>query len=243
MNMWVKFLYKLTESNIPAVLETSQEQTISFDSGTAALIAAVVALLIGMLNIVFTSRRIKMDGITKQRMLWIEEVRNLATIIIAYPVTERKSEGYRIKDPKYLGEPLYKLMLYLNVQDEKDQEIIDLAQTMVSNATCIKFLSNSIGSTEQYTQRWFSEASKDYTIEFKQAREKFIEKIRVYLKVEWTRVKVESSVFHCFSPYWRIFKGFNENKAHLEITKNYRRISIPEFAFKAGTEEPTEKIE
>lgn len=53
-------------------------------------------------------------------------------------------------------------------------------------------------------------------------RKRILKMIRIYLKVEWSRVKLESSVckFKHWS-YWRPFKGFISEKALEKYNNDY----------------------
>ncbi|MBR0536457.1 MAG: hypothetical protein IIX14_08795 [Clostridia bacterium] len=191
----------------------------------AAIIAASIAAITGITNICLTIHRNKQDGITSYRMQWINNVREEFSNILSWTWYTQDSQGKITPNPiDELRKSVYKVCLYLNVKDDYDYKILEKTfeyLNMVTKTYEPILLSQSITQDElNYLAALQSSAA--FT-ESKKIKEELQKLVRVYLKTEWTRVKVESSVLKTqYSYCWKLFKGFQSQKAVEKFLSEYK---------------------
>ena len=191
----------------------------------AAIIAATIAVLTGIVNIFLTIHRNKQDGITTYRMNWINDVRNGFSNILSWTYYTNDTTGNLIvKSIDELSKSVYKISLLLNVRDDYDKEILDKSIQYLEHAKKtqqVLFLGKNIQNNELLLLM-LSQGNEE--IEKMEPLKKELQKlIRVYLKTEWTRIKLESSIWKI--PYlycWKPFRGFNAEDAIKKFTKEYK---------------------
>lgn len=92
----------------------------------AAIIAASVAALTSIGNIVLTIHRNKQDGVTYYRMQWIDNVREEFAIILSWNWCSQDEDGnIKVNSIEKLEKSVYKISLYLNVKDNYDQSVLN----------------------------------------------------------------------------------------------------------------------
>ena len=174
------------------------------------LIGILFTLFIGIVNVFISSHKNRLETITQNRMKWIYSVRELAAAITSWRCDESLKE---------LRQNINQLILFLNVSNSIDNEIIDHLLKMYDAAYELSFY-KSMKSTK--AQRLY-EAYYDH-------RKSVRTFMRIYLKMEWTRVKVESTVWRIpFRLYWIPFWGFNEKWATASLTRKFEKIKTYDF--------------
>lgn len=164
------------------------------------MVGIILVFIVGLINIALSIHRTSLDGITKNRMDWIKEVRDVASNILI---------GY---ENSTLNRDIFKLRLLLNCTNQLDREIIFQCTALGEKVILIKELENkSDWDSIKKEQVFLDNLIEDTTLQ-----------LQIYLKMEWTRVKCESSVFKIrFLSYWDPINGFKEEKAIKKITKKY----------------------
>lgn len=169
---------------------------------TITLISAIAAAVIGIANILLTVHRSHIESITRYRKEWISEVRESTATVLS------GKKEYAIQE-------IEKLILYLNPSKSHalDQDIVRL----------LDFLKNSYILLS-------GRDSQELRINF-QSRDLYLisdirKRMHVYLKMEWTRVKYESSIIkisyhYCWKRCLWPWSGFDEEKAIKKIQKEY----------------------
>lgn len=198
----------------------------------AALIAAIVAAIAGCVNFFLTLQRNKQDGITKYRMEWIENVRNIFSTIFGWDYYSQNSEGeFILNSLDSLRNAINKAGLYLNVRDTYDSDILKLCFEYYKKVEQIYF-SFIIGksSKDNNIQLLMALQASEKWKESKRIKNDILRMVRIYLKVEWTRVKVDSSLWKFkYRHYWNPIKGFLPEKALEGFKKDYINIELVEF--------------
>ncbi len=182
----------------------------------AAIIAASIAALTSIANICLSIHRNKQDGITSYRMQWIHDVRNEFANLFGWTVYVLNADGTVSVSPlDDLRVSANKIGLFMNIKDNYDKEIIDktfeyleIAQRLQKNALAAM----QSHSADSRFNAMYENAEQNKKLG--EIRQELREMVRLYLKVEWTRVKCESSVNkfkYCYC--WSILKGFQSDKA------------------------------
>lgn len=92
---------------------------------TAAIIAASVAALTGIINMIISIYKNRQDGITKYRMNWINDVRNEFTNILSWSwYCQDENGSIKFNNINELRKSVYKISLFLNVKDDYDKKIL-----------------------------------------------------------------------------------------------------------------------
>lgn len=208
----------------------------------AAIIAAAIAALTSIANILLTVHRNKQDGITTYRMQWINDVRNEFTKILSWDFY-KDADGQMVQRPiDDLKESVYKVSLFLNMKDEYDQqvlrktfELLKYAQKTYGTIT----MANTMGKEENKMILIFQANEANQRLQ--KVKDELHKLIRVYLKTEWTRVKVESTInkfqyFYC----WKPFCGFQANKATKKFLNEYKDWRSQPTSEESSSKEKTE---
>lgn len=191
----------------------------------AAIIAASIAALTSIANICLTIHRNKQDGITAYRMKWIDDVRNEFSNIFSWTWYTQGSDGRFILHPlDELRQSVYKVTLFLNVKDDYDYKVLEKTFEYLNSATKT-YETLLVGqSIENLTSKFIlTQQSSTSFQESKIIKEELQKLVRVYLKTEWTRVKVESSILKTkYSFCWKMFKGFQADQAIEKFLREYK---------------------
>ena len=191
----------------------------------AALIAAFASLFLGVFKIVVTLHRNKVDTITKYRMEWINDIRIEYSNILSWSFYRQTSDGKLVINPiDGLRWSTYKVSLYLNVKDEQDAQILHKTYEYLEQAEdCYKSMNFAQHIKEPMAQIAIVQSSSEHYNKSEKTKKELQKLIRLYLKVEWTRVKAESSFFKGpYAKYWNRRTGFDSKKALKDFTKLYR---------------------
>lgn len=193
----------------------------------AAIIAAFVAAIAGILNFFMSVHRNRQDGITKYRMEWIENVRNEFTTIFGwayYSVGDQSKVTANSLEP--VRNAVWKISLFLNVRDEYDSQILNECFRYLEMLEPVHALFAHVGQNPKEATKVITKlkASKEFQ-GAEERKQEFLKLVRVYLKTEWTRVKVDSSIvkfryWFC----WRPFKGFIAEKAIEKFKADYIKL-------------------
>lgn len=170
------------------------------------LIGAILVFLVGLINIFLTGHRNNTEGVAKYRKEWIAEVRSLTAQVLG---GETEGAVYKIEQ----------LLLYLNPSKNHslDQDLV-----------CLFKLLKNVYITDLSNPQDTTPARIDFKKRSLMLVSEIEEKMRVYLKMEWTRVKYESAIFigkfqyrTCWKlKYWP-WSGFSEKNALTEISRQY----------------------
>lgn len=174
------------------------------------LIGIIFTLIIGLFNLSISLHKNHMDIITQNRIEWVKTVRDITSEIISWRYNES------LKD---LLKNINKLVLHLNVSNEIDNKVISELFEMYDSAYKLSFYDgvNSESAKKIYTA-YYSHKQSINTL------------MRIYLKKEWTRIKVESHIFHIpFRKYWIPFLGFSEKWATNSLKDKYDKVKTYEF--------------
>lgn len=196
-------------------------KTFKYDRGTImwetleieeqiTLLGILFTLCVGLLNLIVTIHKNRVDVIIQNRMNWIADVRNISSSIISWRY---------INNTKDLLEPINKLTLYLNVSKDIDERIVADLLDMYDSAYKLSFYHNLSSIT-----------AKDLYENYYKCKQEFRILIRIYLKKEWTRMKVECRIFKIpFVNFWIPGRGFNEKWATNTLMKEYAHIKQYKF--------------
>lgn len=140
------------------------------------LIGIVFTLIVSILNLLNSSHKNKLDFVTQNRMNWINSVRNITSEIISWRYYQ---------SPEYLLKAMNNLILYLNISNEIDNQIITEVLKMYDFAYKLSFYKNGLktSSAEKIYENYYFCKQNINTL------------MRIYLKKEWTRIKAEGRVF------------------------------------------------
>lgn len=174
------------------------------------LLGILFTLCVGLLNLIVTIHKNRVDIITQNRMNWISDVRKISSSIISWRY---------INDTKDLLNPINELILYLNVSKVIDEKIVANLLDMYDYAYKLSFYHNLR-----------TKAAKDLYENYYKRKQEFRILIRIYLKKEWTRMKVECRIIKIpFVNFWIPGRGFNEKWATNTLMKEYLHIKQYEF--------------
>lgn len=140
-----------------------------------SLIGIALVFIVGIINILITVHGDYQNGVTKNRVQWIENIRKISSKIMAYDYTNDLS-----------NEILYKMN-----------------EEMIKNINILSMYLNPIGSLDSLINIQLNKMLKFLRIDnsynkkqnFSKARSLFICSMVVYMKSEWERVKWESKFF------------------------------------------------
>ena len=180
------------------------------DAEKVTLIGILITLLIGLCNLLISIHKNRVDFISRNRMQWIKEVREISSKILCWKYTDPRKE---------ILSHINRLVMYLNISNSIDEKITSELLKMYDSAYKLSFYQNLQSETaKQLFENYFSH------------KQEFCTLIRIYLKKEWTRVKVESQIIKIpFVHFWIPIKGFNEKWATIELMKQYSSIKQYEF--------------
>ena len=191
----------------------------------AAIIAASIAAITSIANIILTIHRNNQDGIISYRMQWINSVREEFSNILSWTWYTQDPVGKMIPNPiDQLRKSVYKVSLYLNVKDDYDYKVLN--KTFEYLNMVIKTYEPLL-LTQSFTQKDFNyllalKSSKSFN-ESQEIKKELQKLVRVYLKTEWTRVKAESSISKTKFRYcWKMSKGFQADRAIEKFLKEYK---------------------
>lgn len=174
------------------------------------LLGILFTFCVGLLNLIVTIHKNRVDVITQNRMNWISDVRKISSSIISWRY---------INDTKDLLNPINELALYLNVSKDIDEKIVANLLDMYDSAYKLSFYQNLRSNT-----------AKDLYENYYKHKQEFRILIRIYLKKEWTRMKVESRIIKFpFVDFWIPVRGFDEKWATNTLMKEYMHIKQYEF--------------
>ncbi len=190
----------------------------------AAIIAASVAAITGVANIVLTIHKNKQESIVAYRMKWVEEIREEFSKVLSWIYyTQNNNDQIMFNCINELRTSVYKISLMLNISDDYDNEIRKKLFEYLNEVKRAYEIYHSKGLSNEPFYQWYVVSECSGSFKKSEKIKKELEKlIGVYLKTEWTRVKAESSM--CKIKYkfcWNIFKGFQSDKAIEKFTKEY----------------------
>ncbi len=212
----------------------------------AALIAAIVSVVLGLVNMVLTIHRNKQDGITAYRMQWIKELQEDYAKILSWSFLSQDSTGKHIfRTIDELQNSVYKVSLMLNLRDEYDKEILETTFAYLEKVQDL-YRDYYIGEKlKEYQEKAETEEKKlsfeelmennsergcDLLEDITNLKQILHKKIRIYLKAEWTRVKAESTILKVqYLDYYRPFKGFSSKSAIDKFESEYKDIESVKF--------------
>lgn len=193
----------------------------------AAIIAAFIAGITGIINTVISINKNRQEGVTKYRMNWINDVRNEFTNILSWSWYYQNEDGnIKFNDVDELRKSIYKISLYLNVKDDYDQQILKKAFDYL-NTVETAYQQLKLGEYSNNNSIAYCAASQSDNLlkKAENLKNELHKLIRVYLKTEWTRVKYDSSItkFGYFK-FGKPFLGFNANKTMEKFLNEYKEI-------------------
>ena len=212
----------------------------------AALIAAIVSVVLGLVNMVLTIHRNKQDGITAYRMQWVKELQEEYAKILSWSFLSQDSTGKHIfRTIDELQNSVYKVSLMLNLRDEYDKEILETTFAYLEKVQDL-YREYYIGEKlKEYQEKAETEEKKlsfeelmennsergsDLLEDITNLKQILHKKIRIYLKAEWTRVKAESTILKVqYLDYYRPFKGFSSKSAIDKFESEYKDIESVKF--------------
>ena len=181
------------------------------------LLGISFTIVIGFLNILISSHKNRMSGITQNRTQWIQDVREITNKITSWEFVLNDDDF--IRELANLRSNVNSLMLHLNISNKIDNEIVDNCLAMYDYGYKLSFYKNLLPQ----------EAQETYEV-FYSHRAKVRLLMRIYLKKEWTRVKAESNTWRVpFKNYWIPFYGFHEKWATSSLLKKYESIQSYDF--------------
>lgn len=141
-----------------------------------------LTFLIGIINIVITVHKNNVEGITNKRAQWVNDVRNVGTVILQYdPRMYDDEKNIQIAKIEIMKN-VYKLNMLLNVTGALDGVVLDYL--------CEYLRAIKIGCQND-----------DDRNEFLKCKRKLKYAIQIYLKSEWNRVKRENGI------RFKLYKG------------------------------------
>lgn len=212
----------------------------------AALIAAIVSVVLGLVNMVLTIHRNKQDGITAYRMQWVKELQEEYAKILSWSFLSQDSTGKHIfRTIDELQNSVYKVSLMLNLRDEYDKEILETTFAYLEKVQDL-YREYYIGEKlKEYQEKAETEEKKlsfeelmennsergsDLLEDITNLKQILHKQIRIYLKAEWTRVKAESTILKVqYLGYYHPFKGFSSKKAIEKFESEYKDIESVQF--------------
>lgn len=216
--MVIEILYNLGGKNMDSAL-------------IAALIAAFASLFLGLINVFISIHKNKQDTITKYRMEWINEIRKEYSTILGWTWYQQTADGRLwINSINDLRNSIYKISLMLNIKDDYDNEVLKKTFEYLDDITHAYTSSNFVNTLEKNKDNsamfiLLTQSFSQYTNNSDAIRDELEKMVRVYLKVEWTRVKTESSILKLgYLKYWNPFCGFNSKKAIKKFSKDYKEF-------------------
>lgn len=187
----------------------------------AAIIAASIAAVTGITNVFLAIHRNKQDGITAYRMQWINEIRLAFAEVFSWKLYTQNSEGNMIACPiEDFNRSIYLISLLLNVKDDYDKKVLDKLfeyQKEVTKTYETLYVGNS--TKESWIQLIMLDECRDAVEKAEKTKKELLSLVRIYLKTEWTRVKVDSSILKIRYWYcWKPFYGFQSEKVIQKIS-------------------------
>lgn len=177
-------------------------------------IGIILVFIVGIINIFLTGHKNATDGVTKYRTEWIAEVRKLVSQVLS-----GETDGVIWK--------IEQLMLYLNPSHnhDLDKDLVHLL-CILKNTYVMDLLGNQNLTPSRLN---FGKRSLLLIGDIE-------DRMHVYLKMEWTRVKYESAFnkipyHYCWKCCWWPWSGFDERRAIDKIAKDYE-IDLSHFNFK-----------
>lgn len=188
------------------------EQVLNFfsnykDSFTS--IGILITFIISSVSLYFTVKNNRavyyVDSVTKNRVEWIDKLRNNLSEFISLSNTQDFTENFlsprlilekdfekRIDKLNLIGT---KIKLMLNFSDPFDKLFIEKIDLQILNVNCLylKTLNNAIEGEAKEIEI-YTPNSDIYLLQNKieELNQKIIEDAQIYLKSEWNRVKYES---------------------------------------------------
>ena len=206
----------------------------------AAIIAAVVATVTGLIDMFLTIHRNRQDSITTYRMNWVNELREEYSKILSWDLKTQDDSGNTIFNPiNDLQKSVYKVSLMLNTKDDYDKKLLDytfkylesienIYNAYYMHKRLVKYKNEADSKEKQEvferSIKLFDEDSVEAMDNIFEIKSELHKMIRIYLKVEWTRVKSETSILKFgYRKYYKRFK-FNSEKALEDISGTYKEI-------------------
>ncbi len=172
-------------------------------------IGIFITFIISIVSLYFTVKNNRsvyyVDSVTKNRVEWIDKLRNNLSEFILLSNTQDLTENFL--SPKLILENDFKerinklnligtkIKLMLNFSDSFDRLFIEKIDLQILNVNCLylKTLNNAIES-EKNGIEIYTPNSDIYLLQNKieELNKKIIEDSQIYLKSEWNRVKYES---------------------------------------------------
>ncbi len=190
-------------------------------TGTVAIIAAVASLI----NIFLTVHRNKQDGIVAYRMKWINNMREEFSKVLGWVwYTQNENGKIAFSSLEELRSSVYKIKLLLNTSDDYDNKINVMVTKyfdIISSAYIKMLFSQDLkNDTAQFIYTIQSSEQYQKAENMKKDIQKYV---RVYLKTEWMRVRLESSIFKLkYKEFWSCRGGFDFKKATEKYLKEYK---------------------
>jgi len=170
---------------------------------------------VGLLNVILTIHKAKLEGITQHRMEWISSVRSEIAYILCWKLIELdNSDEEKIESGLYeLRHSIIMVSLYMNIGNKTDNKVIDHCSKLYRAALyCARHHETDKGYKEKRNE-FFSERIELRNI------------MQIYLKKEWTRVKYESCAIKLpFKNYGVPFLGYREDWAIKSIKNKVEKI-------------------
>lgn len=174
---------------------------------TITLIGIFATLTVSFINIILIRNKARVDGITNNRMIWINNVRDVISDVLTFdPIMVVYKPECKIDLDNAFRKNINTLKLYLNFQGELDKKIISECNILLDLLPQITILSTD-GVVDAKPQ-----------LQFLDAQDKILMLSQIYLKSEWSRVKYENRIVKWPGKYWSLFKGFKETKLVNDLT-------------------------
>lgn len=175
------------------------------------LIGILITLIISLINIIITRNKAIVDGITHNRMVWINDVRNVLSDILTFDpmlVIDKPEKKFDLDN--LFRKNVNTLKLYLNFKGELDNEIISECNKLLDTLPNLTILNDGVVDSRLVPQ-------------FYLVQDNVLKLGQIYLKSEWTRVKYENRLFKPLK-YWSPSTGFKEAKLIEDLTAAYDAI-------------------
>lgn len=197
----------------------------------AAIIAAVASIVGLIVNVCLSLHRNKLEGIVAYRMKWINDLREEFSEMLSWECCKISEKGeVSISSIDSLRKSIYKIDLMLNICDKFDKEISEKLLKYLKSINSVFGSKYFAEMTEEPTEKTFLALNMCNEFQISQKLRKELQKLaHIYLKVEWMRVRAESSlkiIRNPYKEYWSFFKGFQADKAFEYYKEQYEEYDI-----------------